>query len=358
MDCSFEGLEVTDAWITRHCARIAYLRLYDRTVRDDEEAVGKFEFSAEGAREAVTGVATAAGGDDDGPADPVDGEPDDGEADDGPPSLPASGSIAPPVLARAARWWLRTTASGNLTPVDRYRRFRLRVYGPKGLDTLHTATFIARNLDLDGELVAQAPEFPQFASPGPSPAPASAPDSGFGVAFPALRALADGYQAFLGMCLQVFGQQNQINASALNRMLRENSEYRETLQQLFAQVLDSKRQMLEIEAAQALESRQGDVRAVLGQEAIRQTADLAKSLFGAHLPQELRELGEVLTANPEVVALMRDPQMMALLRDRQRMREVAPVLRMYAASTVPGAAPPPPPPPETPPAAEPMAVAS
>ena len=130
-DLTFEGITAIESTLRRRHADIAYVRVWDRTNREQEEALGRFDLSLEDARPYLV----------------VD-EPDvpayafelDAEDEDDEQMLPEPTGEE---LADAAVTWLRQLLSQNTLGMD-WARYRVRLYGPGGVRTVHTGTVIVR----------------------------------------------------------------------------------------------------------------------------------------------------------------------------------------------------------------------
>lgn len=110
---SFEGLDAVVARILRHAPEAGYITVKDRTDRAREEPVGRFNLDEHDARAYLKPRVT------DEPPTPVD-------------------------LAKAACRWLRDIVARHWTG-EEFRRFRVRIYQPKGAKLLGGGQFVCRD---------------------------------------------------------------------------------------------------------------------------------------------------------------------------------------------------------------------
>ncbi len=110
---SFEGLDAVVARIHRRAPEAGYITIKDRTDRAREEPVGRFNLDEHDARAYLEPRVT------DEPPTPVD-------------------------LAKAACRWLRDIVARHWTG-EEFRRFRVRIYQPKGAKLLGGGQFVCRD---------------------------------------------------------------------------------------------------------------------------------------------------------------------------------------------------------------------
>ena len=178
-------------------------------------------------------------------------------------------------IAEAACRWLRDLAIRH-TFAETYRRFRVRICGPKGVHTLDGGSFLCRNhgfrLETDDEREAVAklaiptPTFEQAAQEGGAKA---------------MRALGDCYAQWGQIVIGSVGQLQSVN-NAMNAQLHEA---RGQVDQLVATILEYRHKQAVAEDEREKEERDGDTRAALARDAINQLGEAARA-FRAFLMTE------------------------------------------------------------------------
>ena len=142
---SFEGIESIEDRIRKRAEEISYIAVWDRTDRDKEDPVGRFDLRPE---DAIAWMERGAQGD-----EQEEEEQDPAFAEDPPTDLaqataPYNPSMAD--LAECACRWLRDLAIRN-TLGEPKCRFRVRICGPKGMSTVDSGQFLCRNHGYEDE---------------------------------------------------------------------------------------------------------------------------------------------------------------------------------------------------------------
>ncbi len=351
---SFEGLEVIERRILKLADEIAYLVLYDRTDRKNEEKLGRLDLSEgdtlpwredEDDPHARSDLEVVAGGieDDDEPADPYDGE----EGEDGEqPERRKLGQPRPPipmkVLAEAGCRWVREMARSN-TVGEPYMRLRLRVYAPKGDRMLFSGQFVCRNhgVDLD---IPTSDELPKIEMPKPSFDEAALAASAKGV-----KALGDFYAQWGRLVLGSMSQLQGVNNSMLAKLHKQLQDSRDQIDLLVASVLEDRVQQAERHEQRRTEERIGDARHELAKEAINQLGSAAQAFLAAKgVTPDMADLLGTLSASNELMDTLKKPEVRKLMEDPDNLASLAAMLDQAAAQVAqaqaqpPGAQPPPP----------------
>jgi hypothetical protein len=134
---SFESIEPLEDRIRRLDQDAAYIQIWDRTDRSNEQNLGRFDLTETDALPYLD-ERHQVPPDDDEPADPYEGsfgeyDHDEEPEDDEPPPRRRAGAMPTPrEIAEAACRWLRELAVGN-TVGEAWCRYRVKVYGPKGV---------------------------------------------------------------------------------------------------------------------------------------------------------------------------------------------------------------------------------
>ncbi|MCK6529712.1 hypothetical protein L6R50_19875 [Myxococcota bacterium] len=325
---AFTGLDIIEQRLRRDARKIGYLSLQDRTVRGADEPVGRFDFDES---DAAPYLIEPLGADDDAP--PPEGDDDLPDVEREEPSR----DLTSEDLAAAACRWLRETATHN-TVGERSRRFRVRVFGPKGHDFLFSATFVCHNSDEDDE--ADAPlKLPEMPSPTWDQAVTDA-------AWKPLKALGDGYAQFMKLVMGTVGQFQGLNNSMHARQHRQLREAQDQVEQLVASILEFRAAQVEAQEQRKADEHQSDARTELARQAIKQLGDAAQAFVLARgLPPDLAEVFGALGTSPELMATLREPTVRALMKDPDNLRGLAAMLRAAGAqaasaqATANGAAP-------------------
>ncbi len=313
---AYTGLDLIEAAIRKLGARASYLNLQDRTVRGADQSVGRFDFDATSAAPFLEPPANDAAGSDDAPADPFDDDlPDVG------PDGAERPDLAPAAIAEAACRWVRQTAMQN-TIGEVSRRFRIRVFGPKGEDLLFSGTFLCRNDEAEDDLT--------FLPTPPMPIPTwdqAATES----AVKPLKALGDGYAQFMTLVMSTVGQFQGLNNSMHARQHRQLREAQDQVEQLVASILEFRAAQVEAHENRKADEHQADSRTELARHALKQLGDAAQALVLAKgLPPDVGDLMGVLGSSPDLMSTLRDPSVRALMKDPKNLQGLAQMLRLAA----------------------------
>ena len=350
---SFESIEPLEDRIRRLDQDAAYIQVWDRTDRTNEQNLGRFDLTETDALPYLDEryQPESHPDDDDEPADPYEGsfgEYDDEEEpeDEEPAPRRRAGAMPTPrEIAEAGCRWMRELAIGN-TVGEAWCRYRVKVYGPKGVRVLHTGTFICRNHDHDIELPVPA-EIRDLKIPQPTFDEAANAGAAKGV-----KALGDYYAQWGRIVLGSVGQLQGVNNEMLTRLHRQLTESRDQVDQLVAAVLENRYKELEMSEERRAEERTGDARTELAREALSQLGDAAKAFLTARgINPEMADVLGVLGTSPDLVGALNDPDVRALMQEPSNLSSLAEMLkvagRQARAARDGGGGSPPPPPPDT-----------
>ena len=328
---TYEGLAPLEDRIRRLDEDAAYVMVWDRTDRSNEEQLGRFDLTLADALPYMEPPPRAVPEDDE-PADPFDGDlddydEDDDEDDDEPEPEPwAADDDVPQVrrIAEAACCWVRDIARRN-TVGEPWRRFRLKVYGPKGVKVVDSGTFICRNHDHDldmptpeeiAHLKIPPPTFEEAASVG---------------AVRGIKALGDYYAQWGQIVLGSVGQLQGVNNAMLGRLHRQLQSSRDQVDQLVAAILENRYKELQLDEERQADERAGDARTALAREAIGQLGDAAKAFLTARgVSPEMADVLGVIGSSPELVGALNDPEVRALMREPDNLKGLAQMLKAAA----------------------------
>ncbi len=368
-DFSFQGLETIESRILKLAPDIAYITLLDRTDRTKDDRLGRFNFSEAHAEPYLVAASknTAIGAvlptskatDDEGdepdedvedsgdePDDDGDGDEESADDDDGgwPPEFDEgdgvdedddggeqadhrtflTGPLTPAAIARAACAWIRDCAIRN-TVGETQRRFRVRVWGPKGMSRLDSGQFVCVNhgYSEEIEIVAADAAVRELRIPPPS-FDQSAKDS----TLKGIKALGDYYAQWGQIVLGSVGQLQGVNNAMLARLHRQLQESRGQVDELVASILEHRYNEVEAHERRRMEERAGDTRTELARDALRQFGTAASAfLAGKAIPPDLADVYGSISASPELTEVLRSPGVRALMKDPDNLRGLAAMLQ-------------------------------
>ena len=318
---TFEGLEPIERRFLSRADEGAYIVLKDRTHREQEEALGRLDLTAEQVAPYVDDPELGGAFDDDEPSDPYDDEydPDDDESPE-PRHVVAQDELTPHEIMQAALRWLRDTAIRN-TVGEAQCRFRVRLFAVKGHKVVDSGHFVCRNDDED-------PPETEAAGPPlriPTPTFDEAARSG---SVKGLKALGDYYAQWGAIVLGSVGQLQGVNNAMLAKLHKQLEESRGQVDQLVASILEFRVKEIEVQEGRLADERDGDARTTLAREALGQLGAAANTfLAGRGLSPELLEVASQLGASPELMATLKEPSVRELMKDPDNLKSLAEMLR-------------------------------
>ena len=361
---TFEGLDEIEARLGRLKSDAAYLVIQDRTIPRQDETLARFELTEADAFPYLDEPTTAAAptgeraffgddppedddpyredadGDDDGDDD--EGSDPDADADDrAEPERPRSGQLSEALIVRAACRWIRDVATRN-TIGEEWRRFRVKVYSPKGVKLLDSGQFVCRNHDFDLQLPSAG------LPPAPVPMPTLDEAANQGGA-KALKALGEYYARFGQIVLGTVGQLQGVNNATISRLHRDLERSRDQVEELVAAILTNRFNEIQAAENRRVEETAGDTRAALARDALNQLGEATKAFFAAQgLSPELADVAKVLGQSPDLLGALKDPDVQTLMSDPGNLKLIAGMLKQAglqakAMQTPPGGAGPAPP---------------
>ena len=321
---SFEGLISIEKRLLRRAEDIGYIKVQDRTVPRKDETLGRFDFTTECAfawmhDAQFIGVAGTDVDDEEeaSSSDLAEAAGSDGE-------LPPEPDEPLPMqdIARAACAWVKDIAIRN-TVGEKFRRFRVKVFSPKGSRLIDSGQFVCRNHDVDLEVPEPEGIDPNLKIPTPSFDQAA---SLGGVK--AIKALGDYYAQWGQIVLGSVGQLQGVNNTMLTRLHKQLQESREQVDQLVAAILEYRFQESVAEDQRNQTEREGDARAALARDAINQLGEAARAFLAARgVSPEMTELLGTLSASPDLTAALSDPDVRSLMQDPSNLTTLAAMLR-------------------------------
>ena len=329
---TFEGLEPIEQRFLRRAAGATYLVIKDRSERNHEETLDRLELTEDDLAPYLDrpfGLAPLAQDDDDWEDDPQedDEDLDDEGSEDEDDDAPAAGAFDSEQLThaeviRAAFRWIRECAVRN-TVGDRSTRFRVKLYGPKGVNCLATGQFVCRNdaYDLDDAVM------PKLEIPAPTFDEAARAGSVKG-----LKALGDYYAQWGQIVLGSVGQLQGVNNAMLARLHRQLQESRGQVDQLVASILEFRVKEIEVQEDRLADERDGDARTTLAREALGQLGAAANTFLASRgMTPDMLEVFTQLGGSPELMAALKDPAVRALMQDGDNLKGLAEMLRQAGA---------------------------
>ena len=344
---SFERLEPLEDRIRRLARDAAYVQVWDRTDRKNEQNLGRFDLTA---TDALPYLAERfrppepEPEEEDDPFGGAFGEYDELEADeeepDDEPEPPSRERITAELIAEAACRWLREISVNN-TVGEEWCRYRARIYGPKGMKVLHTGTFIVKHADYDLDLPSPS-EVRDLKIPKPTFEEAANEGAAKGI-----KALGDYYAQWGRIVLGSVGQLQGVNNEMLARLHKQLNESRGQVDQLVGSILENRFNELQMHEERQAGERQDDARHALAREAITQLGDAAKAFLTARgINPEMADVLGVLGSSPELMTALNDPDVRALMQEPSNLSDLAKMLKAAAqqarAARQAGAVPPPP----------------
>ncbi len=300
----FENFDDVALRLAKRSEDIGYLVLFDRTERP-EDKLGRFNWVDTGEE----------------PDEPRD-EPEEGLFDAFEEDAEDEDSLVEPLpgLVGQAVRWLQSMAIDNFVPP--WRRYRVRVYGPKGHASLDSFQFIVR-----GEDPPEAVAPPIWPETPPLSFEAASERMGVGV----LEHLGRGYARFIQLVLTTTNQLQQINAATNHQLHRQLVDTRGQNDRLVAAIIEQQGEMLQVER-QGLDTQKAQAQMQLGQQALRTLDDATRLYLMTHkgLPPELQGLVAAVTSNPQLMQVLSNPQVQQLLNDPQAQQQLAALLQMAA----------------------------
>ena len=344
---SFEGIESIEKRLRRVAPDVAYLIVWDRTERRDEETLARFDLTVADALPYLNDAhQPPPPEDDDGRDDDDEGldeyglesamEVDTGEdapvAPPKPTLVPSPADITPEQLAIAAGRWLRDLAIRN-TIGEPYRRFRVRAYAPKGARTVDTGSFICRNdtydLDLpDGQI--QPAHVGPMALPDPVKfiPPPSFENVETASTVKGMRALGDYYAQWGRIVLGSVSQLQGVNNQMLGRMHRQLDASRGHVDELLGAILNLRAAEMELAERRRASDHTEDTRAEIAKQALQQLGDAAKAFLAARgVSPEMADVLGTLSQSPDLMSTLNDPDVRALMQDANNLKALAAMLK-------------------------------
>ncbi|MFH1468642.1 MAG: hypothetical protein ABIO70_29905 [Pseudomonadota bacterium] len=339
---SFEGIEHIEAAIRRRAEDASYVAVWDRTERKTEEPAGRFELSVTDALPFLTDqpALPPLADDDDEPDDDDDGGEGEEPEDDEEPSIeqalakaagPNLGSeIGVPQIAEAACRWLRDLAV-RYTFAEPFRRFRVRICGPKGYKTVDGGTFLCRNHGFRLEAVEEEEEAREVVAKLQIPQPSFEQAANEGGA-KAMKVLGDLYAQWGKIVIGSVGQLQGVNNAMNAQLHRQLHDSRGQVDTLVAAILEHRYKQAVADDKRDQDERAGDTRASLARDAINQLGEAARAfLLSRGLTPDTAEILGVLGNSPELAAALNDPDVRALLDNPDNLRGLATMLRQFGA---------------------------
>ena len=307
---TFEGLSDIEERLLRMSSDIAYLVVQDRTVPKADETLGRFDFEPHFARPYLEVS-----------------EPDTTDAADWEASLPPPDeSPTPDQIAQAACRWIRDIAA-RCTLGERWRRFRVKAWGPKAYRMIDSGQFLCRDLEAELELSDEG-ELPEFGA-----------SMELDLERSTQRGVAQGMEALGGYYAQwgqlVLGSINQLQGIHNRTTVRLHQQLQQSRNQvdlLVSSILEYRaKEASQVEVRQS-EQRDTEARTALARDALHQIGEAARALLSTQeLPPDLTEIVDALAQSPALLETLRQPAVRELMRDPAHLEQLASLLQAAAA---------------------------
>jgi len=318
---TFEGLDPIERRFLSRADEGAYIVVKDRTHREQEDALGRLDLTADQVAPYLDAPELDGAFDDDDPSDPYDDDYDPDPDEEAEPSRSVgSEELSPREIMQAALRWLRDTAIRN-TVGEPQCRFRVRMFSVKGHKVVDSGHFVCRNDD------EQVPE-PESEGPPlriPTPTFDEAARSG---SVKGLKALGDYYAQWGAIVLGSVGQLQGVNNAMLGKLHKQLEESRGQVDQLVASILEFRVKEIEVQEERLADERDGDARTTLAREALGQLGAAANTFLASRgMTPDMLEVFSQLGASPELMAALKDPAVRALMQDQDNLKGLAEMLR-------------------------------
>jgi len=297
---AFDQFDELEARLRRVAHDAAYAVVWDRTDREVDEKLGRFDFAPANVQINL--------------ADDV--------LDSG---LREDAELPPGAQSEALCRWLRGVALSNMEGAD-LRRFRVRVYGSKGSAILETGSYACRRVKAPFEF----PVIPALRDPDGKPLTyTQASERG---AARGMEALAIYYaqwgQLLLGSVAQMQGINNQMHTQLYDQLRGARGQ----VDQLLASVLESRANEIELAQDHQLAQTADGARTALLKEAMDQLGQAARVMVaGKGVSPELTEVLGAISGSPELMATLTDPEVRKLMREPANLQGLAQMLKAAAA---------------------------
>ena len=328
---SYQGLDPIADRIRCSADDIGYLVVVDRTDRKHAETLGRFDLTEESALPYIEGepddedeefegyLARPMGVDDDDEQEP------EAEAPDPPEPRDDRGPMPMSLVAEAAIRWVKDIAARN-TVGEEWRRYRVKVFSPKGIRQMDSGQFVCRNHDFDLDVPAADEVLRELRIPEPDLDRAEKAGMAKGI-----KALGDYYAQWGQIVLGSMGQLQGVNNAMLSRHHRQLQHSQNHVDQLVAAILTYRVAEAELAEQRRSADRSDDSRTVLAQQALQQLGDAAKALLAARgVTPELADALGAIGQSPELVATLNEPDVRDLMHDPNNLRLLAAMLKQAA----------------------------
>ena len=146
------------------------------------------------------------------------------------------------------------------------------------------------------------------------------------------RALGRATEDFLGTVGRTFSGIIDLQTRTVEHQATQLDKSQALVENLAGQLLAARQVQRTDEVEQQVDERQLKVREELGKTFLSELGSLGRVLASSKLgvTPELVELGDIVSASPELAEAVRDPSVRALLKDEKTTRELAQLLRLAA----------------------------
>jgi len=337
---SYQGLDPIADRIRRNAEDIGYLVVVDRTDRKHAETLGRFDLTEEAAQPYLEGepdeedeefegyLARPMGVIDE--DEDLDDEDDDQEESEPEPPEPAEpgddrGPMPMSLVAEAAIRWVKDIAARN-TVGEEWRRYRVKVFGPKGIRQIDSGQFVCRNHDFDLDVPAADEVLRELRIPEPDLDRIEKAGMAKGI-----KALGDYYAQWGQIVLGSMGQLQGVNNAMLARMHRQLHESRGHVDELIAAMLESRIAESKLAGERRSEDHAADARTQLAQHALQQLGDAAKAFLASKgVSPEMADVLGVLGHSPELLGVLNDPEVRSLMNEPANLKALAAMLKQAA----------------------------
>jgi hypothetical protein len=191
------------------------------------------------------------------------------------------------------------------------KRFRIRVYGPKGLSTLVSGSFACRDMGHVMELAVEDDPMELETVDGEAVG---------------MAALGQYYAQFGKLLLSSTMRLQSMSDRTLARMGRQLDESRSQIDTLVAATLDYRFREVEAAEVRTAETRESEARNQLVRETVGQLAEAAKAVASMGATAELEPVLALVREKPEVLTLLKSESVKELLANPDQLQALLAML--------------------------------
>lgn len=298
----FTGLESVRVQMLEKFSDLAYIAVFDRTDRRQEDSLGRFDVDEDAVRIYLAAQRAAQRGDEAGSED-----------------LAGVGVLTRRDRIEVAIRWLSQLISDNMADFP-VRRFRVRLQGLKGIKPQNTVMVTCANREArrSEREAAQLPMVtPRLNEVAATQTVAEA------------KAVAELYARWAEIVLAMMAQVQRVTGTTIDHLNEQLADSRDQVDQLVAAILERNVSDLRAENTRAQEAKEADTRTALARDALKQLGDATKTFLTAKgLPPEMSDVFQKIGQSPDLMAALNDPKVRDLLNNPGNLKDLSEMLTM------------------------------